>query len=184
QPLDEQEKDSEFVQTVTTAKEFERMQIGMPDIDKNPQLTLQRGERAYGFNGEGSDDDMPPPSAHPDRHQQRRPSLESTGGDVAEIGAANGKQKGTDAAGQAATQQGNSSSATTGGTLAELDGKTSTILGVSKALYDFQAENPSELTFYENDRLYILYKQCEGWLVGYKGNQIGLIPENYVEFIS
>ncbi|ORX72764.1 Sh3 domain of Nbp2, partial [Linderina pennispora] len=53
----------------------------------------------------------------------------------------------------------------------------------AKALYDFEAENPTELAFEENDMLFISYKQCDGWLVGYKGNQVGLIPENYVEFI-
>ncbi|KAJ1958771.1 HOG (high osmolarity glycerol) pathway protein [Linderina pennispora] len=60
---------------------------------------------------------------------------------------------------------------------------TNTILGKAKALYDFEAENPTELAFEENDMLFISYKQCDGWLVGYKGNQVGLIPENYVEFI-
>ncbi|KAJ1897365.1 HOG (high osmolarity glycerol) pathway protein [Kickxella alabastrina] len=51
----------------------------------------------------------------------------------------------------------------------------------ARALYDFIAENPTELGFFENDILHITYKQCDGWLVGYKGNQVGLIPENYVE---
>ncbi|KAI8324932.1 hypothetical protein GQ54DRAFT_295766 [Martensiomyces pterosporus] len=61
---------------------------------------------------------------------------------------------------------------------------TNTILGKARALYDFEAENPTELAFEENDILYITYKQCDGWLVGYKGNQVGLIPENYVELLS
>ncbi|KAJ2755183.1 HOG (high osmolarity glycerol) pathway protein [Coemansia aciculifera] len=59
-----------------------------------------------------------------------------------------------------------------------------TILGKARALYDFEAENPTELAFAENDILYITYKQCDGWLVGYKGNQVGLIPENYVELLD
>ncbi|KAI9501571.1 Sh3 domain of Nbp2, partial [Coemansia spiralis] len=53
----------------------------------------------------------------------------------------------------------------------------------ARAMYDFEAENPTELEFAENDILYITYKQCDGWLVGYKGNQVGLIPENYVELL-
>ncbi|KAJ2117758.1 HOG (high osmolarity glycerol) pathway protein [Coemansia sp. RSA 922] len=63
-------------------------------------------------------------------------------------------------------------------------GNGTTILGKARALYDFEAENPTELEFAENDTLYITYKQCDGWLVGYKGNQVGLIPENYVELLD
>ncbi|KAJ1918368.1 protein transport protein gos1 [Mycoemilia scoparia] len=53
-----------------------------------------------------------------------------------------------------------------------------------RALYDFEAENPTELSFKENDTLFIMYKQCHGWLLGFKSknNTLGLIPENYVEF--
>ncbi|KAJ1737226.1 HOG (high osmolarity glycerol) pathway protein [Coemansia sp. Benny D160-2] len=54
----------------------------------------------------------------------------------------------------------------------------------ARAMYDFEAENPTELEFAENDILYITYKQCKGWLVGYKGDQVGLIPENYVEMLD
>ncbi|KAK9718601.1 HOG (high osmolarity glycerol) pathway protein [Basidiobolus ranarum] len=53
-----------------------------------------------------------------------------------------------------------------------------------RALYDFTAENPDELSFCEDDILNIQYKQCEGWLVGYLEDRIGLIPENYVELID
>ncbi|KAJ2823346.1 HOG (high osmolarity glycerol) pathway protein [Coemansia erecta] len=59
-----------------------------------------------------------------------------------------------------------------------------TILGKARALYDFEAENPTELGFAENDILYITYKQCDGWLVGYKGDDVGLIPENYVQLLN
>ncbi|KAJ2890659.1 HOG (high osmolarity glycerol) pathway protein [Coemansia aciculifera] len=69
-------------------------------------------------------------------------------------------------------------------TLADEGGVGTTILGKARALYDFEAENPTELAFSENDFLYITYKQCDGWLVGYKGNQVGLIPENYVEMLG
>ncbi|KAJ2331418.1 HOG (high osmolarity glycerol) pathway protein [Coemansia sp. RSA 2673] len=70
------------------------------------------------------------------------------------------------------------------GALADDGGIGATILGKARALYDFEAENPTELAFAENDTLYITYKQCDGWLVGYKGNQVGLIPENYVELLE
>ncbi|KAJ1664502.1 HOG (high osmolarity glycerol) pathway protein [Coemansia sp. RSA 1813] len=63
-------------------------------------------------------------------------------------------------------------------------GNANTILRKARAMYDFEAENPTELEFAENDVLYITYKQCDGWLVGYKGNQVGLIPENYVEMLD
>ncbi|KAJ2841896.1 HOG (high osmolarity glycerol) pathway protein [Coemansia brasiliensis] len=63
-------------------------------------------------------------------------------------------------------------------------GTTNTILGRALALYNFEAENPTELAFSENDILYITYKQCDGWLVGYKDNQVGLIPENYVQLLN
>ncbi|KAJ1733357.1 HOG (high osmolarity glycerol) pathway protein [Coemansia biformis] len=55
------------------------------------------------------------------------------------------------------------------------------ILGKAKALYDFDAENPTELSFAADDVLHVIYKQCDGWLVGYKKDHVGLIPENYVE---
>ncbi|KAJ1960874.1 HOG (high osmolarity glycerol) pathway protein [Dispira parvispora] len=58
-----------------------------------------------------------------------------------------------------------------------------TLSGVVRALYDFEAENPSELSFKESDLLYIQYKQCAGWFVGYLNGQVGLIPENYVQFM-
>ncbi|KAJ2707878.1 HOG (high osmolarity glycerol) pathway protein [Coemansia sp. IMI 203386] len=66
----------------------------------------------------------------------------------------------------------------------ETNSGTSSAIGIARALYDFEAENPTELGFAENDILHISYKQCEGWFVGYKGNQVGLIPENYVELIN
>ncbi|KAJ2797522.1 HOG (high osmolarity glycerol) pathway protein [Coemansia helicoidea] len=58
------------------------------------------------------------------------------------------------------------------------------ILGRASALYDFDAENPTELSFAEGDMLHIIYKQCDGWLVGYKKDHVGLIPENYVKMVD
>ncbi|KAK9768804.1 HOG (high osmolarity glycerol) pathway protein [Basidiobolus ranarum] len=59
--------------------------------------------------------------------------------------------------------------------------------GLSKAiaLYDFEAENPSELSFMQDDILTIQHKQCAGWLVGFKVEEkVGLIPESFVRFIN
>ncbi|KAJ2703339.1 HOG (high osmolarity glycerol) pathway protein, partial [Coemansia spiralis] len=58
------------------------------------------------------------------------------------------------------------------------------MMGRASALYDFDAENPTELSFAEGDVLHIIYKQCDGWLVGYKKDHVGLIPENYVQFLD
>ncbi|KAJ9085605.1 HOG (high osmolarity glycerol) pathway protein [Entomophthora muscae] len=66
-----------------------------------------------------------------------------------------------------------------------LEKKSDECTGPARALYDFEAENPSELSFRKGDELYIHYRQCEGWLVGFfKDEKLGLIPENYVEFIA
>ncbi|ORY05135.1 hypothetical protein K493DRAFT_404476 [Basidiobolus meristosporus CBS 931.73] len=59
--------------------------------------------------------------------------------------------------------------------------------GLSKAiaLYDFEAENPSELSFMQDDILTIQQKQCAGWLVGFKvEDKVGLIPESFVRIIN
>ncbi|CAH1761691.1 9071_t:CDS:2 [Entrophospora sp. SA101] len=52
------------------------------------------------------------------------------------------------------------------------------------ALYDFLAENTSELSFKEGDILTINYQQCVGWLVAELDGKVGLIPENYVAISS
>lgn len=44
--------------------------------------------------------------------------------------------------------------------------ESSRYLGHATALYDFTAENPSELSFKEGQILNILHRQCAGWLVG------------------
>ncbi|KAI9298003.1 hypothetical protein K502DRAFT_322972 [Neoconidiobolus thromboides FSU 785] len=63
--------------------------------------------------------------------------------------------------------------------------RESKFTGRVRALYDFNAENPTELTFKKGDELYVHYRQTEGWLVGfYKDEKLGLIPENYVEFLD
>ncbi|KAF9915747.1 hypothetical protein BX616_005473 [Lobosporangium transversale] len=56
--------------------------------------------------------------------------------------------------------------------------------GYARGLYDFDAENSSELTFKEGDYLWIHCRQYPGWLLGEldSGAQ-GLVPENYVQMV-
>ena len=49
------------------------------------------------------------------------------------------------------------------------------------ALYDFQGEQPGDLTFFANDRIQVLGKPMPGWWEGrLESGQIGLFPQNYV----
>lgn len=48
------------------------------------------------------------------------------------------------------------------------------------ALYDFEAENPSELSFKEGDILTVKHKPYEGWYMAELRGGSGLIPENYL----
>ncbi|KAI9140159.1 Sh3 domain of Nbp2, partial [Paraphysoderma sedebokerense] len=50
----------------------------------------------------------------------------------------------------------------------------------ARALYDFDAENPSELSFAEGDIISIQYRQYPGWLMAELNGKSGLVPENYV----
>ncbi|KAI8601046.1 hypothetical protein EDD21DRAFT_305725 [Dissophora ornata] len=56
-------------------------------------------------------------------------------------------------------------------------------MGHARGLYDFDAENSSELSFKEGDLLWILCKQFPGWFLGEMGGVQGLVPENYVQLI-
>lgn len=49
------------------------------------------------------------------------------------------------------------------------------------ALYDYQAEKPDELSFYENQVIYVLKKNEDGWFEGVLDGMTGLFPGNYVE---
>ena len=49
------------------------------------------------------------------------------------------------------------------------------------ALYDFEAENPSELSFKEGDTLTIKNQPYEGWFMAELRGESGLIPENYIQ---
>ncbi|KAF9132163.1 HOG (high osmolarity glycerol) pathway protein [Mortierella sp. 14UC] len=55
--------------------------------------------------------------------------------------------------------------------------------GQARGLYDFDAENESELSFREGDFLWIHYQQFPGWFLGEMGGRSGLVPENYVQLI-
>ncbi|KAK3847606.1 MAG: hypothetical protein J3R72DRAFT_431752 [Linnemannia gamsii] len=55
--------------------------------------------------------------------------------------------------------------------------------GQARGLYDFDAENESELSFREGDFLWIHYRQFPGWFLGEIGGRSGLVPENYVQLI-
>ena len=50
----------------------------------------------------------------------------------------------------------------------------------ARALYDFQADTPSEMSFQEGDIMIVRSQQCTGWLVADMGEETGLVPENYV----
>jgi len=54
----------------------------------------------------------------------------------------------------------------------------------ARALFDFEAENPSEVSFRENETIWIQYRQCPGWLVADVRGQTGLVPESWVEMMG
>ncbi|KAF9943183.1 HOG (high osmolarity glycerol) pathway protein [Mortierella alpina] len=55
--------------------------------------------------------------------------------------------------------------------------------GQARGLYDFDAENDTELSFREGDFVWIHCRQFPGWFLGEKGNKTGLVPENYVQLL-
>ncbi|RIA95659.1 hypothetical protein C1645_756964 [Glomus cerebriforme] len=54
----------------------------------------------------------------------------------------------------------------------------------ARALYDFTAENSSELSFQEGDILLVQNRQYDGWLMASLGEETGLVPENYVKILG
>ncbi|KAF9420809.1 Proto-oncoprotein vav [Podila epigama] len=55
--------------------------------------------------------------------------------------------------------------------------------GHARALYDFDAETESELSFRDGDFLWIHCRQYPGWFLGEIAGMTGLVPENYVEML-
>ncbi|CAK9304499.1 unnamed protein product [Gordionus sp. m RMFG-2023] len=49
------------------------------------------------------------------------------------------------------------------------------------ALYDYQMEKEDELSFKENETIYVVKKNEDGWWEGLLDGKRGLFPGNYVE---
>ncbi|GAB5586654.1 HOG (high osmolarity glycerol) pathway protein [Umbelopsis nana] len=53
----------------------------------------------------------------------------------------------------------------------------------AKALYDFEPESESECAMRAGDIIWVQYRQCQGWLVADVGDETGLVPEEFVEWV-
>ncbi|KAI9299460.1 hypothetical protein BJ944DRAFT_172352, partial [Cunninghamella echinulata] len=53
----------------------------------------------------------------------------------------------------------------------------------ARALYDFIPETDYEMTMNAGQSVWIQYRQCDGWLMAEIGDETGLVPESYIEFI-
>ncbi|KAF9379384.1 hypothetical protein BGX21_002661 [Mortierella sp. AD011] len=56
--------------------------------------------------------------------------------------------------------------------------------GYARGLYDFDAENSTELSFREGENLWIHCRQFPGWFLGEMDGKTGLVPENYVQLLE
>ncbi|KAF8977579.1 hypothetical protein BGZ46_007270 [Entomortierella lignicola] len=61
--------------------------------------------------------------------------------------------------------------------------ESSEACGHARGLYDFDAENSTELSFKEGDYLWIHCRQFPGWFLGEIDGAQGLVPSNYVEML-
>ncbi|KAG0327044.1 hypothetical protein BGZ99_008494 [Dissophora globulifera] len=55
--------------------------------------------------------------------------------------------------------------------------------GYVRALYDFEGENATELSFKEGESFWIHCRQFSGWLLAEINGIQGLVPENYVQLV-
>ncbi|KAF7730134.1 Inorganic pyrophosphatase [Apophysomyces ossiformis] len=53
----------------------------------------------------------------------------------------------------------------------------------ARAIYDFTPETDYEIGMKTGDSVWVQYRQCPGWLIADVGDETGLIPESYVEFV-
>lgn len=53
-----------------------------------------------------------------------------------------------------------------------------------RALYDYQSNDPSSLTFRQNDIIEVLTRLDSGWWDGLLGDERGWFPSNYVAVVS
>ncbi|GFR98946.1 sorbin and SH3 domain-containing protein 1 [Elysia marginata] len=58
------------------------------------------------------------------------------------------------------------------------------IQGKAKALYNFTAQNPRELSFRKGDTLYLLRQIDKNWFEGEHHGRAGIFPVNYVEVLT
>ncbi|CAG5130025.1 unnamed protein product, partial [Candidula unifasciata] len=58
------------------------------------------------------------------------------------------------------------------------------IQGKAKALFNFTAQNPRELSFRKGDVLYLLHQIDKNWFEGEHHGQVGIFPSNYVEVLT
>ncbi|KAM4564683.1 uncharacterized protein V3H82_013765 [Fundulus diaphanus] len=64
-----------------------------------------------------------------------------------------------------------------------ITGQQSAAKGTAKALFDFTAENPDELTLKVGDILTQVESVDEQWIVGVAGGKRGIVPKNYISFL-
>ncbi|XP_076458554.1 LOW QUALITY PROTEIN: uncharacterized protein LOC143292252 [Babylonia areolata] len=58
------------------------------------------------------------------------------------------------------------------------------IQGKARALFNFTAQNPRELSFRKNDIIFLLRQVDKNWFEGEKFGVVGIFPTNYVEVVT